>query len=35
MPEETFRDMIVLDGGGVLYSMRTEQGVTLQRYDCD
>lgn len=34
MPEETFRDFAVLDEGGVIYSMRTEQGVSYQRYDC-
>ncbi len=34
MPEETFRDLAVLDDGGVIYSVRTEQGVSYQRYDC-
>jgi hypothetical protein len=34
MPEETFRDLAVLDEGGVIYSVRTEQGVSYQRYDC-
>jgi hypothetical protein len=34
MPEETFRDFAVLDDGGVIYSVRTEQGVSYQRYDC-
>lgn len=34
MPEETFRDFAVLDEGGVIYSVRTEQGVSYQRYDC-
>lgn len=34
MPEETFRDFAVPDSGGVLYSVRTPQGVTLQRYTC-
>jgi len=34
MPEETFRDMVVLDEGGVVYSVRTEQGVSYQKYDC-
>lgn len=34
MPEETFRDFAVLDEGGVIYSLRTEQGVSYQRYDC-
>jgi hypothetical protein len=35
LPEETFRDLVVLDGGGVLYSLRTEAGVSYQRYDCE
>jgi hypothetical protein len=34
MPEETFRDMVVLDEGGVIYSLRSEQGVTYQVYNC-
>jgi hypothetical protein len=34
MPEETFRDLTVLDGGGVLYALRSESGVAYQRYDC-
>ena len=34
MPEESFRDLAVFDEGGVLYALRTEQGVTFQRYDC-
>lgn len=34
LPEETFRDLAVLDGGGVVYQHRTEKGVTLSRYDC-
>lgn len=34
MPEETFRDFAVLDDGGVIYSVRTEEGVSYQRYDC-
>ncbi|HRI68511.1 MAG TPA: hypothetical protein PK156_29985 [Polyangium sp.] len=34
LPEETFRDFAVLDEGGVIYSVRTEQGVAYQRYDC-
>ena len=33
-PEETFRDLVVLDGGGVVYAQRTEQGVSYLRYDC-
>jgi hypothetical protein len=34
MPEETFRDLAVLDDGGVVYSVRTESGVSYQKYDC-
>jgi hypothetical protein len=34
MPEETFRDFAVPDTGGVLYSVRTPEGMTLQRYSC-
>lgn len=34
MPEETFRDLAVLDGGGVLYALRSETGVTYQHYEC-
>ncbi|UQA56353.1 hypothetical protein [Polyangium aurulentum] len=34
MPEETFRDLAVLDEGGVIYSLRTEAGVSYQKYDC-
>lgn len=34
MPEETFRDFAVPDSGGVLYSVRTPEGMTLQRYTC-
>jgi len=34
MPEETFRDLVVLDEGGVVYSVRTEEGVSYQKYDC-
>jgi hypothetical protein len=34
LPEETFRDFAVLDEGGVIYSVRGEQGVSYQRYDC-
>lgn len=34
MPEETFRDFAVPDSGGVLYSVRTPEGLTLQRYTC-
>jgi hypothetical protein len=35
MPEETFRDLVVLDEGGVMYALRSETGVTYQRYDCE
>lgn len=34
MPEESFRDFAVLDGGGVIYALRSNAGVTYQRYDC-
>lgn len=34
MPEETFRDLVVLDEGGIVYQVRTEAGVTLRRADC-
>ncbi len=34
LPEESFRDFAVLDDGGLIYSVRTEQGVSYQRYDC-
>jgi hypothetical protein len=34
MPEETFRDFAVLDDGTVLYSVRTEAGVSYQKFDC-
>jgi hypothetical protein len=35
LPEETFRDLVVLDEGGVMYALRSETGVTYQRYDCE
>jgi len=35
LPEETFRDLVVRDGGGVVQSLRTEEGVTYQQYDCE
>jgi hypothetical protein len=35
MPEETFRDFAVLDEGGVVYALRTEQGVSYIKYDCE
>lgn len=34
-PEESFRDFAVLDEGGVIYSLRTEQGVSYLKYDCE
>lgn len=34
MPEETFRDFAVLDTGGVIYAVRSDDGVTYKRYDC-
>ncbi len=34
LPEESFRDYTVLDGGGVIQVLRSEQGVTYARYDC-
>lgn len=34
MPEETFRDFTVLDDGGVIYALRSDAGVTYERYDC-
>lgn len=34
-PEESFRDLAVLDEGGVVYAQRSEQGVTFQRYECE
>lgn len=33
-PEETFREMTVLDSGGVVYALRSDEGVTFQRFDC-
>lgn len=35
MPEESFRDLVVLDEGGVVYAVRSESGVTYQQYSCD
>lgn len=35
MPEETFRDLAVLDEGGVVYALRSESGVSYQRFDCE
>ena len=34
MPEETFRELAVLDEGGAIYLLRTEAGVTMMRADC-
>jgi hypothetical protein len=34
MPEETFRDLVVLDEGGVIYQHRTESGASIRRADC-
>jgi hypothetical protein len=34
LPEETFRQLTVLDEGGVLYAHKTEEGLTLLRADC-
>lgn len=34
MPEETFRDLVVLDEGGVVYAHRTEEGVTYEEVHC-
>jgi hypothetical protein len=33
-PEETFRDLSVLDDGGVVYAHRTEAGVSYEKYQC-
>lgn len=35
MPEETFRDLAVLDGGGVVYARRSEAGVTYEVHECE
>ena len=35
LPEESFRDLVVLDTGGVMMSIRSEDGVSYQFYDCD
>jgi hypothetical protein len=34
-PEETFRDFVVLDEGGVVAAHRTEDGITYETYDCE
>jgi len=33
-PEETFRELSVLDEGGVLYMRRTDKGITMMPLDC-
>jgi hypothetical protein len=33
-PEETVRELVVLDQGGVLYLHRTDEGARLTRWDC-
>lgn len=35
LPEETFRDLVVRDGGGVVQALRTEEGVTYTEYACE
>lgn len=35
MPEESFRDLVVLDEGGVLAALRSDSGVSYQVYDCE
>ena len=35
MPEESFRDLVVLDQGGVVYALRTQAGVEYRSYDCE
>lgn len=34
LPEETFRELVVLDEGGVLHAEMTESGVTYRKYEC-
>jgi hypothetical protein len=34
MPDETFRDFVVQDEGGVIYAVRTPKGVTYYEADC-
>ncbi len=34
LPDETFRDFVVLDEGGAIYAYRTDAGVTLMKVDC-
>lgn len=35
LPEESFRDLIVLDEGGVMLALRSEEGVSYEYYDCE
>lgn len=35
MPEESFRDLVVLDEGGVVFTHRTEEGVTYEQLVCE
>jgi len=35
LPEESFRDLVVLDEGGVIQALRTETGVSYTRWDCE
>jgi hypothetical protein len=35
LPEESFRDLTVLDEGGVIQALRTDSGVTYAHYDCE
>jgi hypothetical protein len=35
MPEESFRDLVVLDEGGVVFAHRTEEGVSYEQYECE
>jgi hypothetical protein len=34
LPEESFRDLVVLDAGGVIQALRTEQGVSYTIHYC-
>jgi hypothetical protein len=34
-PEETVRDLAVLDEGGVVYAQRTADGITYEKYNCE
>jgi len=35
LPEESLRDLVALPGGGVLYALRTEQGVSYSKVECE